>query len=274
MTTTSTAQSVYGANYGGTAPENYERYFVPVIPRPFASDLVTEAGLAAGDRVLDVACGTGIVARLAAERVRPGGTAAGLDLNPAMLSVARAAAAASGAAIRWYETSAESIPLPDSSFDVVLCQLGLQFMTDKSAALREMRRTLAPNGRLFISTPLPNAFFEVLDNALARHVNEEAAAFLRMVFTLNDVRVIEELLQSAGFSHMSVRRISKSLRLPAARDFLWQYVHCTPLTGLLSEVPSTRLAALQDEVIRRWQPWSDGSGMTYEQEMILARARK
>ena len=274
MTTASTAESVYGANYGGTAPENYERYFVPVIPRPFASDLVAEAAPAAGERVLDVACGTGIVARLAAERVRPGGTVAALDINPAMLAVARASAAASGDTIRWYETSAESIPLCDSSFDVVLCQLGLQFVTDKSAALREMRRVLAPGGRLFVSTPLPNAFFEVLDNALARHVSQEAAAFLRMVFTLNDARIIEQLLQTAGFSHMSVRRISKSLRLPAARDFLWQYVHCTPLTGLLSEVPSTRLAALEDEVIRRWQPWSDGNGMTYEQEMIMARARK
>src|SRR5688572_13854369 len=125
MSTTSTTDSVYsGQGYGGSAPENYQRYFVPVIGAPFANDLVAEAALRAGERVLDVACGTGVVARLAAEKVGPGGTVAALDLNPAMLAVARSIPS-TGAAIRWYETSAESIPLPDAAFDVVFCQLGL-----------------------------------------------------------------------------------------------------------------------------------------------------
>ena len=274
MTTTSTTPSVYGTQYGGTAPENYERYFVPVIARPFALDLVEDAALGPGERVLDVACGTGVVARLAAERVGPTGTVAALDMNPGMLSVARAAAAASGADIRWYETSAESIPLPDDSFDVVMCQLGLQFMGNKSAALREMRRTLAPGGRVLVSTPPPNPFFDVLDNALARHVSDEAAAFLRMVFTLNDPVVIQQLFQSAGFREVSVRSKCKSVRLPAARDFLWQYVHCTPLTELLSRVDPARIAALEDDVVQGWGPWSDADGMTYEQGMILSTARK
>jgi ubiquinone/menaquinone biosynthesis C-methylase UbiE len=269
-----TTQSVFGTQYGGTAPEIYERYFVPLIPRPFASDLVAEAALAPGEHVLDVACGTGIVARLAFERVKPTGTVVGVDLNPGMLSVARAAAVASGADIRWYETSAESIPLPDDSFDAVLCQLGLQFMTDKSAALREMRRTLAPGGRVLVSTPPPNPFFDVLDKALAHHISDEAAAFMRMVFTLNDPAAIQELFQSAGFREVSVRRTSKSVRLPAARNFLWQYVNCSPLSGLLSGVDPIRIRALEDEVIRGWREWSDGDGMRYEQGMILSSARK
>ncbi len=98
---TTTSDSVYGKTYGGSAPENYQRYFVPVIGGPFAADLVADAALRAGERVLDVACGTGIVARLAAERVGPSGEVAALDLNPAMLSVARSVPA-TGAAIRWY----------------------------------------------------------------------------------------------------------------------------------------------------------------------------
>src|SRR6185295_4611055 len=111
MTTTSSSDSVYGRTYGGTAPENYQRYFVPAIGGPFAADLIAEAALRAGERVLDVACGTGVVARLAAERVGPSGSVAAVDLNPAMLAVARSIASA-GAAIRYYETTAESIPLP------------------------------------------------------------------------------------------------------------------------------------------------------------------
>ena len=84
--------SVFGHAYGGSAPENYERHFVPLIGAPFAADLVADAALNPGERVLDVACGTGVVARLAAERVGPHGTVAAVDLNPAMLAVASASA--------------------------------------------------------------------------------------------------------------------------------------------------------------------------------------
>jgi ubiquinone/menaquinone biosynthesis C-methylase UbiE len=271
--TTTTADSVYGKAYGGSAPENYQRYFVPVIGGPFAQDLIAEAALCPGDRVLDVACGTGVVARVAAERVGPSGTVAALDLNPAMLSVARSVPS-TGAAIHWYETSAESIPLADDGFDVVLCQLGLQFVPDKSAALREMRRVLAPGGRLLVSTPPPNAFFDALDEAMTRHVGHEAGAFVRMVFSLDDPAIIERLFREAGFADVSVRTYTKELRLPEARDFLWQYVHCTPLTGILASLDAARIAALERDVVDRWAQWSDRDGMKYEQGMNVAKARE
>jgi ubiquinone/menaquinone biosynthesis C-methylase UbiE len=223
--------------------------------------------------VLDVACGTGVAARLAAERVGANGTVAAVDLNPAMLSVARTIAA-SGAAIRWYETSAESMPLPDDGFDVVLCQLGLQFMADKSAALREMRRVLAPGGRVLVSTPLPNAFFGVLDEAVERHVGREAGGFVRMVFSLNDVAALDRLFRQAGFDDVSVRTYGKPIRLPAAREFLWQYVHSTPLAGMLSNLDAAGIAALETEIVERWRRWSDKGGMSCEQGMNVATAHK
>ena len=273
MTGTSTAPALYGQSYGGTAPENYERYFVPAIGRPFATDLVTEAALRPGERVLDVACGTGVVARLAAERVGATGTVAGLDVNPGMLAVARSMAAEAGAAVKWYETSAESIPLPVDAFDVVFCQLGLQFIADKSAALREMRRVLIPGGRALVTTPTPNPFFDVLDNALSRHVGDQAR-FVNIVFSLNEPAKVEQLFQNAGFRDVAVRTETKSLGLPPARDFLWQYVHCTPLAGMLSQMDSNQAAALEHDVLHGWQRWSNDDGMRYEQGMIVATARK
>jgi ubiquinone/menaquinone biosynthesis C-methylase UbiE len=273
MTPTSTTDSVYGQRYGGTAPENYQRYFVPVIGGPFAADLIEEAALSRGERILDVACGTGVVARLAAERVGRGGTVAAVDINPAMLAAARSIPS-SGAAIQWYETSAESMPLPDSAFQVVLCQLGLQFVTNKEAALKEMRRVLAPGGRLLVSVPPPNAFFGVLDEALARHVGDEAAGFVRMVFSLSEPGTIERLFRDAEFQDVTLRTYGKRLQLPVARDFLWQYVRCTPLMGMLSHVDSARIAALERDVVRGWQPWSHVDGMQYEQRMIVVKARK
>src|SRR6266702_1414730 len=132
------ASAVSFKSYGGNAPENYERYFVPVIGTPFARALLEVADLGHGERVLDVACGTGVVTRLAAEHVGSEGAVAGLDLNPGMIAVARTAVP--DPSIAWYEGNAESIPLPDGSFDALLCSLGLQFVSDKDAAVREMHR--------------------------------------------------------------------------------------------------------------------------------------
>jgi len=101
--------------------------------------------------VLDVACGTGVVTRAAAERVASGGRVAGIDLNPGMIAVARSLPPTAGAAIEWHEASALALPFADSGFDVVLCQQGLQFFPDKALALREMRRVLRPGGRLALS---------------------------------------------------------------------------------------------------------------------------
>jgi ubiquinone/menaquinone biosynthesis C-methylase UbiE len=273
MASTSTTQSVYGQTYGGSAPENYERYFVPVIGGPFATDLVADASLSPGERVLDVACGTGVVARLAAERVGPSGSVAGLDINPGMLAVARAIAGDARAPIRWYETAAESMPLPDQSFDVVFCQLGLMFMADKPAAVRHMRRVLAPGGRVFATTPVPNPFFDVLDRAVARQISEEAAGFVRAVFSLHDPSVLTTLLDEAGFSGVSVRTHTRTVRLPPAADFVWQYVNCTPLAALLSGVTRDQAAGLERDAVSGWQPWSEKDGMAYDQSVLVATGR-
>ncbi|HLL50277.1 MAG TPA: methyltransferase domain-containing protein, partial [Thermomicrobiales bacterium] len=130
----------------GNAAELYERYLVPTITGVWAADLVRRAALQPGERVLDVACGTGIVARLAAEQVGAQGVVVGLDLNTAMLDVARALPSPAGAPITWTEASVLAMPFPDATFDVVVCQLGLQFFPDRPQALQEMRRVLVSRG--------------------------------------------------------------------------------------------------------------------------------
>ncbi len=122
------------------AAELYERCPARYILGPWAPLLVEAARLAVGERVLDVACGTGVVARAAAERVGRGGRVVGIDLNPGMIAVAQSLPAIDGAPIEWLERSVLDLGLDDASFDVVLCQQGLQFFPDKTVALREMRR--------------------------------------------------------------------------------------------------------------------------------------
>ena len=153
----------------GSAPELYQRYLVPAITTKWAEDLVNRAQPRADEAVLDVACGTGVVARLAA-KTRANVT--GLDLNGGMLTVARGVPS-EGAPIEWKEGSALDLPFPADRFDVVLCQLGLQFFPDQGRALREMRRVLRQSGRAALSvysaierTPGANAFVAALDEVL------------------------------------------------------------------------------------------------------------
>jgi ubiquinone/menaquinone biosynthesis C-methylase UbiE len=166
--------------------ENYERYFVPAIFQPWATDLLDLVAPREGDRVLDVACATGIVARLASMRVGVSARVVGLDFNPVMLAAARSVAPA-GASIEWEQANAENMPFPDESFDLVLCQQGLQFFPNKPVPLREMNRVLAPGGRVALSVwcdihDIPG--YIALADALAHHVSPEAAGFMHMTGSL------------------------------------------------------------------------------------------
>jgi ubiquinone/menaquinone biosynthesis C-methylase UbiE len=256
-------------DYRGGAPENYEKFFVPAIGEPLAADLVAAAALRPGERILDVACGTGVVTRLAAARVGEAGAVAGLDVNPGMLAVARSATPGD-ATIDWYETSAEAMPLADASFDVVLCQMGLQFIPNKVQALKEIRRVLGPGGRAVLNLPgpIPEPFVALRD-ALARHVDPQCAGFVDVVFSLHDGDRLSGLMTEAGFSDIVAERTQKTLRLP--EDFLWQYVHSTPLAALVGKASEEQRAALSREVSARWQKFAAGSAVTLEVGVTTVR---
>ena len=161
----------------GSAPELYQKYLVPAITTKWAEDLVDRAKPVAGEAVLDIACGTGVVARLAGKRMARG-RVIGLDLNKAMLAVARTLPS-EGVPIDWIEGSALDLPFPAESVDLVLCQLGLQFFPDQRLALREMRRVLSTSGRVALSvyspierTPGANAFVLALDHVLGPNASK------------------------------------------------------------------------------------------------------
>lgn len=267
-------QQHLGKNYAGNPAENYERYFVPAIAAPVADDLVKTAALRKNERVLDVACGTGIVARLASEAVGPGGFVAGLDVNPGMLAVARNTTPP-GMTIEWREGSAEEMPFPDSSFDVVLCQMGLQFMPDREAALSEMRRVLVPGGRLIINMPGPTpSAFVILAETLSRVIGPEPAGFVKQIFSLYDTGEIQKLLNGASYRDVSVEDHNESLQLPPAQEFLWQYVHSTPLAAVVAGLDEQRLARIEDDVVAQWKQFVENGSMVVQVNMVTANGRK
>lgn len=267
------SRQVYETPFGGGAAENYERYFVPAIGAPLAADLVAAAAPRPGERVLDVACGTGIVARLAAERVGDTGRVAGSDVNAGMLEVA--ASAAHDAAIDWHEASAESMPHADESFNAVCCQMGLQFDSNKLAALRKMRRVLVPEGRAVLNVPGPapkpmSAFAE----ALACHVTTEAASFMHLVFSLYEPGELRDMMGSAGFRDVDVHRATKVLHVSPPEQFMWEYVYATPMAPVLAALDDPRRRALEHDVCERSEVHRVDGGMSFEVGMTTAIGRK
>jgi ubiquinone/menaquinone biosynthesis C-methylase UbiE len=189
-------------------PEMYERWLAGPLFRPWADMTFDAVGLSPGDRVLDIACGTGIAARVALERLGEGGRIVGVDVSPDMLAVARGAAPG----IDWREGNAAALPLRDGErFDVVVCQQGLQFFSDRPAAMAEMRRALAEGGRLAITTwrsddEIP--FFRELRRVAERHLG--AVTDQRHGF--GDAARIEGLLREAGLQDVGSRILSRIIR--------------------------------------------------------------
>ena len=252
-------ETTYESALAKQAAEHYQREFVPAIGRPVAERLIAAADPRPGERVLDVACGTGVVARLAADRVGPQGSVTGLDPNPAMLAVAREVAP-SGASIAWHLAPAEDMPLGDHSFDLVLCGMGLQFFGDRVAALREIRRVLVSGGRMAANMPGPTPPpLQAMSDALARHVGVEAAGFVNAVFSLHEEQEVRALAERAGFREVAVRSEHVPLELGAPEEFLWSYIRSTPLAPAAAKLDGEGRAALQQTYVEACRPFlTDG----------------
>lgn len=205
-----------------TPAEAYEQFLVPAIFEPWARAVLRAHPPAPGRRVLDVACGTGIGARLAASIVGRTGLVAGLDADHGMLSIARAIRPSfEDASIEWHLASALQMPFRDHEFDYVLCLEGLQFFADRPAGLREMRRVLRPGGRFVASvwgTVEQNPGYHAIAEGLRRFVSVDAARL--PAFTLADADTLRALGSGAGFTEVSVNVESLTLAVPSAREFV------------------------------------------------------
>jgi ubiquinone/menaquinone biosynthesis C-methylase UbiE len=223
----------------GSAAEVYERDLVPAVFGAWAPILIDLAQPKLGERVVDIACGTGIIARIAAVKVGPTGAVAGIDLNPGMLTVARSLKTTGDAAsVQWHEASADRLPLSDGSFDIAYCQLGLQFFSDRPAALREMHRLLSSKGRLVLmvwcginESPGFESFAEILE----RNIGVAAATIMRAPFGLADAHELSRLVTAAGFRNITVQRRVGTVDFPSVERFVSSYVAGSPLAGHVSQ---------------------------------------
>jgi ubiquinone/menaquinone biosynthesis C-methylase UbiE len=264
----------------GNAAETYERALIPAVFATWAPLVVALASPRPGERVLDVACGTGVVARLVAQELGRTGSVIGLDLNPGMLAVAASSAASTpptSAPITWQEASATKMPFPDAAFDIAYCQLGLQFFPDRPAALREMHRILVPEGRLGLMvwrSIEDSPGFGILAAALARHVSSEAAGIMRAPFALADAEELRGLIAAVGFRDITIRPVAGTVRFPSVARFVQDYVAGSPLAGHVAKVSDEARAALVSEVGDALRSRLAAGALAFPIEAHLASAKK
>ena len=258
----------------GDAPERYELFKVPNVHVPVAKRLLERIFLSAGQRVLDVACGTGIVARLAAPRVAPAGKVIGLDMNEGMLAVARACAAASGLDIEWRQGDAGELPFAADSFDAVFCQQGLQFFPDGVAALREMRRVVVREGAVALSVNAASPYNAALAKALARFAGERVAASSLSPYSLGDRARLEAMLSRAGFDAMEIQTVVFPRRVEPTQEWLLEDSEGTPYAADVARLDPADRAAIVREIARDLARFWDVDCFSVPREVHLAYARK
>ena len=241
-------EAVEGWQLESDSADAYERYLA-VAFLPWAEDLIRLAAVTEGERVLDVACGTGIVARQVAARVGEAGRVVGLDVNGDMLRVARAASAGSRPAIEWRQGNAVDLPFQAGDFDAVFCEQAIAFFSEPVAALAEMRRVLARGGRAIVSVCRPirySSAYVAMADALARHAGADAARMMRSPFSPWTVDEFRRLFVAAGFGTVHVTIAVGALRYPSVAEFLRREAASSPLAQPIAALP----AGARDELIR------------------------
>lgn len=265
-----------GWQLGEDSADAYERYIVVSIFNSCARRLVDAASLQSGQRVLDVGCGTGIVARHAAGSVGADGHVAGVDPNAGMLRVARRESAHIDPPIEWREGDATTLPYEHAVFDVAFAQQVLQFVPDPVGTLREMRRVLVPGGRLVLSVwrPLANIHaYLVLTEALERHVGAEAAKMMRSPFTTWDGEQLRDLVVSAGCSEVRRDLDIATVRFPSPAEFVRQAVTASPVAGLVDPSDHTGWNRLVETVTAGLSDYNCDEGVVFPMETHVIDCR-
>jgi SAM-dependent methyltransferase len=223
------------AAFSGAVPGNYDRLLGPALFEPYAADLVARIPREEGLRVVEIACGTGIVTRRLREALPVSASIVATDLNEPMLVHARSAVGLAG--IEWRQADAQELPFADGSFDVYVCQFGLMFLPDKVAGLREAHRVLAPGGLLVANVWEPgaaNSHVPPMQAVLDRRFPDSPPTFLDTPHGYGDAERIRSDLAAAGWDDATVEPVRLSSSSPTALDFATGFAAGSPLTHELA----------------------------------------
>lgn len=252
--------------------EVYDELFVPALFRQWGPVVAGAAQIARGHRIVDVACGTGVLALAALDCVGPEGKVFGIDPNPDMLSVARR----KSDRVDWRNARAEALPFSDGSFDAVVSQFGLMFFDDRVAGLREMMRVLKPGGRLAV------AVCDALDHSpgyaavaglLKRLFGDRVANAFRAPFVLGDPELLHRICAKAGVANADVNRHHGMVRFASIGSLISSERACVwTLGGLLDQ---TQFERLVDEAEGALQAFVSANGdVAFDMPALIITATK
>lgn len=232
-----------GFQLRGSAPERYEQFAAPIMA-PFIAAVLDTVDLFPGAQVLDLACGTGFVARAAAGRVGPTGHVVAADINEGMLRMAAARAPRMYPDIEFVQAPADSLPFEEAAFDVVVCQQGAQFFPDLDAALKEVARVLRPGGRIALTTWAPkerSPYFDAQFRVIEEYGTPEEADGLRQAFSCTADR-LAAAFTAAGLRDGTVHLVTRSVVTPPLSDWVPGQLSAIPWTRSLTEAGPQALA--------------------------------
>lgn len=256
----------------------YARDGAPQTQR-FAAALLDLTAPVAGEAVLDIATGTGVVAVGAAERVGAAGRVVATDFVAEWAPYVAANAAAAGADTVTFEVmSAEALALPDAAFDVVLCQFGLMFVPDKLLALREMRRVLRPGGRLGLavwSVPERVGLF-LVSGVVGAALPPQPGPQPPSPLSLGAPGLVERLVAEAGFSDVQVRPHSLSVEIASAEAEWerWAGDADNPMVARVAALPDAEREALRAQVLAALEARRAGGSIVLASEALLVTATR
>jgi SAM-dependent methyltransferase len=259
-----------------SAAEAYDAVLVPEVFRPWAELMVREAGVQKGTRTLDVACGTGVVARCAARLSGPGAHSSGIDIDPAMIEVARAAALREGLEIDYRCGSASELPFEADSFDAALCLQGLQYFPDKAQALAELHRVMRPGASLVV---VVWAEMEACAGNWAMIVALERlgldAQNMRKPFALADSATLRALVEQAGFEDVTVEVAHRMVRFASVKTFVESIAQGAPSSRLaLAQVPPPQWQDFLSDVEAQLTAWNRNGRLEFPMAGNVLVARR
>ena len=250
--------------------ERYESKFVPALFADWAPHVVATADVSRGQSVLDVACGTGIVARTALPRVGPEGRVVGVDLNPAMLSVAERACPG----VELHRGDVAELPFESGTFDAVLCQMALMFFPDPVAAAREMRRVVRPGGTVVIMVPSSLAAqpaYRLLVDLAAQHAGPEAVAMLSAYWTCGELDELLDTHARAGLDVVSTRTRMGTARFASIDEFVAVEVESTPVRDRLTDDGYAALRREANDVLGGFTDADGAARIPIEGHLVASR---